>query len=63
MIAHLNINLLSPKFEQLSYLIKDKIDILLISETKLDASFPKVISKSKAIKILIGLTAIVMVEG
>ena len=40
-IAHLNINFLSPKFEQLSYLIKDKIDILLISETKLDSSFPK----------------------
>ena len=39
-IAHLNINSLSPKFEQLSSLIRDKIDILLVSETKIDASFP-----------------------
>ena len=40
-IAHLNINFINPKFEQLSSLIKDRVDILLVSETKLDASFPK----------------------
>ncbi len=40
-IAHLNINFMNPKFEQLSSLIKDRIDILLVSETKLDATFPK----------------------
>ena len=39
-IAHLNINFLNPKFEPLKLLIKDNIDILLISETKLDDTFP-----------------------
>ena len=37
-IGHLNINSLLNKFEMLE-LIKDKIDIFLISETKLDSSF------------------------
>ena len=35
-IAHLNIN----KFEFLISLIKDNMDVLMISETKLDQSFP-----------------------
>ena len=35
-IGHLNVNSLRNKFEMLEELIKDKIDILLISETKLD---------------------------
>ena len=39
-IAHLNINFLEPKFEALKSLIKDNIDILMISETKLDDTFP-----------------------
>ena len=39
-IAHLNINFLDPKFEPLRDTIKDNVDILLISETKLDESFP-----------------------
>ena len=38
-IGHLNINSLRNKFEMLKELIKDKIDIILISETKLDNSF------------------------
>ena len=38
--AHLNINSLRNKFEFLISLIKDNIDILMISETKLDQSFP-----------------------
>ena len=38
--AHLNINSIRNKFVYLSYLIKGNIDILLISETKIDDSFP-----------------------
>ena len=39
-IAHLNINSLKNKFEFLISLIKDNIDVLVISKTKLDESFP-----------------------
>ena len=39
-VAHININFLSPKFEPLKDIIKDNIDILLVSETKLDDTFP-----------------------
>ena len=39
-LAHLNINFLESKFEPLKSLIKENIDILLISETKLDDTFP-----------------------
>ena len=39
-IAHLNINSLRDKFEFLIFLTKDNIDVLMISETKLDQSFP-----------------------
>ena len=39
-IAHININFLAKKFEPLVSLIKDKIDIFLVSETKLDDTFP-----------------------
>ena len=39
-IGHLNINFLRNKFELLAHQIKDNIDILMISETKLDKSFP-----------------------
>ena len=39
-IAHLNINSTSNKFEMLKEVVGDKIDILLISETKLDDTFP-----------------------
>ena len=38
--AHLNINSLSGKFDALSYIIQDNIDILVVSETKLDPTFP-----------------------
>ena len=37
--AHLNINSNCNKFESLADIIKDNIDILMISETKLDDSF------------------------
>ena len=39
-IVHLNINSLRSKFEQLASLIKGNIDILVMSETKIDDSFP-----------------------
>ena len=39
-IAHFNINSLRNKFEFLISLIKYNIDVLMISETKLDESFP-----------------------
>ena len=39
-IAHLNINSLRNKFDLLRDIVEDNIDILLISETKLDESFP-----------------------
>ena len=39
--AHLNINSIRNKFDNLSQLIRGKIDVLLISATKIDDSFPK----------------------
>ena len=39
-IAHLNINSLRNKFEFLVEFIRGKVDILMISETKIDESFP-----------------------
>ena len=39
-ITHLNINSLRNKFEFLISLIEDNLDVLMISETKLDESFP-----------------------
>ena len=40
-IGNLNINSIPNKFDQLKIIIKDKVDILLITETKLDSSFPE----------------------
>ena len=39
-IAHLNINSLRNKFDLLTFQIKDNVDILMLSETKVDESFP-----------------------
>ena len=39
-IGTLNINSLAPKFDQLSEVIGQNLDILTIQETKLDPSFP-----------------------
>ena len=39
-IAHLNINFLENKFELLIRLIKEKVDTIFLSETKLDPTFP-----------------------
>ena len=38
-VAHLNINSLRNKFEMLREIVLDKLEILLVSETKLDPSF------------------------
>ena len=38
--AHLNINSVINTFDLLSYFIKNNIDMITISETKLDSSFP-----------------------
>ena len=40
-IGHLNINSVRNKIHLLADLIRDKIDIMLISETKLDCTFPE----------------------
>ena len=39
-IAQLNINSLRNKFDSFSQMVKDNVGILLISETKIDSSFP-----------------------
>ena len=39
-IGHLNINSLQNKFEPLKSIIQQNVDIIMISETKLDDSFP-----------------------
>ena len=41
LIGHLNINSIRNKFELFADLVKDKLDIILISETKIDSTFPK----------------------
>ena len=40
-IGQLNISSIRDKFELLSFLVGGKVDILLISETKIDGTFPK----------------------
>ena len=39
-IGNLNINSIKNKFDQLKCIINDNIDILIVTETKLDGSFP-----------------------
>ena len=39
-LVHLNTSSVRNKFEALTYIIDNNIDLLLISETKLDDSFP-----------------------
>ena len=38
-VGHLNINSIRNKFDALSLIVKNNVDILMISETKLDDSF------------------------
>ena len=40
LIGNLNINSLPNKFDQLKVIIQGKLDILVITETKIDNSFP-----------------------
>ena len=40
LIGNLNINSISDKFDQLKLLSRGKVDILVITETKLDSTFP-----------------------
>ena len=39
-IGNLNINSISNKFDQLKLFVQGKVDILVITETKLDSTFP-----------------------
>ena len=39
-MAHLNIKSIRNKFDALSFIVKNNVDILIISETKLDDLFP-----------------------
>ena len=39
-LGHLNVNFLASKLESLKDLIKDKLDILVVTETKIDESYP-----------------------
>ena len=38
--GNLNINSINNKFEQLKYIIKNNNDVLIVTETKLESSFP-----------------------
>ena len=40
LVGNLNINSISNKFDQLKLLLRGKVDILVITETKLDSTFP-----------------------
>ena len=39
-IGNLNINSISGKFDQLNELFQSKLDVLVITETKIDSTFP-----------------------
>ena len=47
-IGHININSLRNKFELLTEMVRDKVDLLMISETKLDSSSPNAKSYMKS---------------
>ena len=40
-IGHLNINSLRNRFDSLKLLVKNSLDVFMISETKLDETFPE----------------------
>ena len=40
-IGHININSIRNKFDMLFSMVKDNIDMLMVSETKLNSSFPQ----------------------
>ena len=39
-IGYININSIRNKFESFSMMVKDYLDVLIISETKIDSTFP-----------------------
>ena len=39
-IGNLNINSISNKFDKLKLFVRGKVDILVVTETKLDSTFP-----------------------
>ena len=39
-IGNLNINSISNKFDQLKLFVQGKVDIIIVTETKLDSTFP-----------------------
>ena len=39
-IGHLNINSLRNKFDAMKFVIQGKVDVFVVSETKIDESFP-----------------------
>ena len=39
-IGNLNTNLISNKFDQLKLFVQGKVNILIVTETKLDSTFP-----------------------
>ena len=39
-IGNLSINSISNKFDQLKLFVQGKVDILIVTETKLDSTFP-----------------------
>ena len=41
-ICHLNVNSLRNNLEMLQEIVQDKLDIVLVSETKVDPSFPEI---------------------
>ena len=51
-IGKLNINSLRNKFEQLSTMINGNIDIFMISETKLDETFPAAVFFARLLRSL-----------
>ena len=38
--GNLNINSINSKFDQMTFLLQGKVDILILTETKLNNSFP-----------------------
>ena len=53
-IGHLNINSLANKFDGLTLIIKDKLDILVLVETKLDDRYTETSFSLRVIRNLIG---------
>ena len=51
-LTHININSFSYKFDQLVYGVRGKVDVLMVTEIKLDDSFPTMQFNIKYITLL-----------